>query len=103
MVVLTPAAQGQLLALIQHYESQDRPAATRNMMTAIEAAKERIVRAPAAGLAAPRPYPQLKKLGRLWLKEGRYWISYSATIPSAITGVFFETVDIPNWVKDTPT
>jgi hypothetical protein len=69
------------------------------MMAAIEAAKAQITRAPSAGLPAPRPYPQLKKLGRLWLKEGRYWITYSPTIPPAITGVFFETVDIPNWLS----
>jgi hypothetical protein len=66
------------------------------MMAAVEAAKERIAHAPAVGLSAPRPYPALKRLGRLWLKEGRYWISYSATKPPAITGVFFETVDIPS-------
>jgi plasmid stabilization system protein ParE len=70
VVVLTPEAEAHLKGLILHYESLDRPAATRNMMTAVEAAKERIARAPAAGLPAPRPYPQLKKLGRLWLKEG---------------------------------
>ncbi len=98
MVVLTQEAEAHIKGLILHYESLDRPAATRNMMAAVEAAKERIARAPAVGLSAPRPYPQLKKFGRLWLKEGRYWISYSPTNPPAITGVFFETVDIPNWV-----
>lgn len=81
-----------------HYESLDRAAAVRNLLHAIEAVRERIVRSPTAGLAAPRTYPDLKKPGRLWLKEGRYWISYSPTKPPAITGVFFETVDIPNWV-----
>jgi plasmid stabilization system protein ParE len=98
VVVLTPEAQRQLQDLIVHYESLDRPAATRNMMAAVEAAKERIISSPAAGLSAPRPYPELKKLGRIWMKEGRYWISYSPTHPPAITGVFFETVDIPSWV-----
>jgi len=68
------------------------------MMAAVEAAKQRIADAPAAGLPAPRPYPQLKKPGRLWLKQGRYWISYSISDPPAITGVFFETVDIPGWL-----
>ncbi len=75
MVVLTPEAQAQLIRLVIHYESLDRSAATRNIMAAVESAKERIVHAPTAGLPAPRPYPELKKAGRLWLKEGRYWIS----------------------------
>jgi hypothetical protein len=67
-------------------------------MAAVSAAKNRLAAGPEAGLPAPRPYPRLKKPGRLWLKEGRYWISYSATTPPVITGVFFETVDIPKWV-----
>jgi len=65
VVFLTPEAEAHLTGLIAHYESLDRPAATRNMMAAVKAAKERIIRDPAAGLPAPRPYPKLKKPGRL--------------------------------------
>jgi hypothetical protein len=67
-------------------------------LTAIENAKARIARDPNAGLPSPRSYPTLKKPGRLWIKEGRYWISYTDTKPPIISGVFFETADIPNWV-----
>lgn len=98
MVELTPQADEQVSRLESHYEALDRVEAVFNLLRAVEAAKARIARAPEAGLPAPRPYPALKKPGRLWLKEGRYWISYSPTKPLAITGVFFETVDIPGWV-----
>ena len=98
MVALTPEADQQVSRLESHYEALNRVEAVLNLLRAVEAAKERIARAPAGGLPAPRPYPDLKKLGRLWLKEGRYWISYNATLPPAITGVFFETVDIPGWI-----
>ncbi len=35
-----------------------------------------IVANPALGLAAPRPYPHLALPGRLWIKAGRYWVTY---------------------------
>jgi hypothetical protein len=31
----------------------------------------------------------------LWLKAGRYWISYTDATPPIISGVSFETADIP--------
>jgi plasmid stabilization system protein ParE len=83
--------------LIAHYEKLDRPAATRNLLAAVEAAQQKIAANPAAGLPAPRVYPKLRKPGRRWVKSGRYWISYTETTPPIISGVFFETVDIPNW------
>lgn len=98
MVVLTPKADKQVSDLEAHYEALNRIGAVRNLLDAVERAKARIMLAPAAGLLTPRPYPNLKRTGRLWLKEGRYWISYTATNPPAITGVFFETVDIPRHV-----
>jgi len=98
LVDLSPEAQAQLKALIVHYEALHRPAATRNMLSAVEAAQGRIAANPTGGLAAPRPYPRLRKPGRLWIKAGRYWISYSNTKPPIISGVFFETVDIPKWL-----
>ena len=51
---------------------------------------------PEAGLPAPRPYPALAKVGRRWIIEGSYWISYSLTTPPAISGVFYAMADIPN-------
>jgi hypothetical protein len=68
------------------------------MLMAVDAARARIAATPLAGMPAPRPYPNLKKPGRLWLKSGRYWISYSSR-PLVIIGIFFETVDIPRHVS----
>jgi len=99
VIALTREAAKQVTDLESHYEALDRVAAVHNLLLAIEGAKARIANSPTIGLPAPRPYPELKKLGRLWLKAGRYWISYSTTIPPVITGVFFETVDIPRHIE----
>ena len=58
-------------------------------------AERKIEHDPAAGLAAPRPYPQLAHPGRAWIKSGRYWVAYDTADPPVIIGVFFETSDIP--------
>jgi len=79
-----------------YYEEKGRVAASVNLLRALERAKQRIVQTPQAGLDAPRPYPTLKRHGRRWIIEGRYWISYSLTTPPVISGVFYVTADIPN-------
>ena len=38
----------------------------------------------------------LAKVGRRWIIEGSYWISYSLTTPPVISGVFYAMADIPN-------
>jgi plasmid stabilization system protein ParE len=96
VIALTPEAEAQVDRLIQHYEAKERLQAAVNLLHALERAKERIASAPEAGLAAPRPYPSLKRLGRRWIIEGRYWISYSLTTPPVISGVFYATADIPS-------
>ena len=50
---------------------------------------------PRAGLLAPRPYPELRRAGRRWIIEGRYWIAYSLSSPPVISAVFYDTADIP--------
>lgn len=94
MVSLTVEAEGHLRELIAHYEAHDRLEAARNLLAALTEAQERIAANPGAGLPAPRPYPDLKKPGRLWLKAGRYWVAYCQN-PLVITGVFYEMADIP--------
>jgi hypothetical protein len=61
----------------------------------MESARRKIAANPAVGLPAPRPYPQLARPGRRWLKAGRYWIAYSAEGSPSIIGVFYETSNIP--------
>lgn len=96
MIALSPEAEAQLDALIVHYETLDRVEASTNLLNALERAKARISERPEAGLPAPRPYPALAKVGRRWIIEGSYWISYSLTTPPVISGVFYAMADIPN-------
>lgn len=95
---LSPRAEGNLDALLAHYEERGRPEATAGPLAAIEKASARIKNAPGAGLSAPRPYPSLASDGRRWIKEEAYWIAYSTTEPPVILGVFYETADIPRRV-----
>jgi hypothetical protein len=96
MVLITAAAQSQLEALERHYDRLNRDLATIRMTEAVAMAAGRIEDNPGPFWAAPRPYPDLSDLGWRWLKEGRYWVAF-AGIPGghAITGVFFDTANIP--------
>ena len=96
MIALSPEAEGQLDALIAHYELLGRVEASINLLNALERAKARISERPEAGLPAPRPYPSLAKVRRRWIIEGAYWISYSLTTPPVISGVLYAMADIPN-------
>lgn len=96
MISLSPEAEAQVDRLIAYYEAKGRVAASVNLLNALEQAKRRIAQTPKSGLAAPRPYPGLKRLGRRWIIQGSYWISYSLQTPPVISGVFYVTADIPN-------
>ena len=95
MIGFTARAAQQFLELRQHYESLQRPEAVRGLIAALEQASRKIEANPEAGLAAPRPYPQLVRPGRAWVKSGRYWIAYNTTRPPVIAAVFYETANIP--------
>lgn len=98
MIALSPEAESQVDRLVAYFEEKGRVAASANLLGALERAKLRIAKAPDAGLEAPRPYLALKRHGRRWIIEGRYWISYSLTTPPTISGVFYATADIPKRV-----
>jgi plasmid stabilization system protein ParE len=95
LIALTPEARQHVRSLRVYYEERGRPEATRALRNALIAAWEKISISPAAGLPAPRPYPQLAQSGRLWLKSGGYWIAYRTEPAPAIVAVFFETANIP--------
>lgn len=98
MIALSREAEAHVDRLIAHYEAKGRIEAAINLLNALERAKLRIANVPDVGLEAPRPYPGLKRLGRRWIIEGRYWISYSLTVPPVISGVFYVTANIPKRV-----
>jgi plasmid stabilization system protein ParE len=95
LTVLTPRAARQVRALRQHYEKLGRPEATRNLLAAIESAWHLITTNPAAGLPAPRPYPNVARPGRAWVQAGRYWIAYITRPSLAIVAVVYDAADIP--------
>jgi plasmid stabilization system protein ParE len=94
-LIYTPEALRQVDALLRHYEALERDGAARALLAALADAERRIERKPTAGLAAPRPYPELVAEGDAWVKAGRYWIGYRTAEPPAIFAVFFETANIP--------
>jgi hypothetical protein len=102
VIALSFEAQGHVDRLIDYYEFKGRLQASINLLHALERAKVRIARKPEAGLGAPRPYPMLAYPGRRWIIEGRYWISYSLTLPPVSSGVFYVTADIPNRISMGP-
>jgi len=69
--------------------------AIRAFRAALDQAERKIESNPAAGLAAPRPYPRLARPGRAWMKAGRYSVAYSTTQPPVIVAAFYETANIP--------
>ena len=95
MIAFTAKAQRQIRALRRHYDSLGRTEATRNLVIAMQEAAERIEADPAGGLPAPRPYPELARPRRAWVKAGRYWVLDRTTTPPVIIAVFFETANIP--------
>lgn len=98
MIRLSPRAAQDLDALLAYYDAHDRAEAVRNLQAAVARAAARIERDPGAGLPAPRHYPGLARNGRLWVREGAYWISYTTNDPPVISGVFHERADIPSRV-----
>ena len=94
MISLTARATRQIARLCRHYERLKRPEAIRNLSAALDDAEQRIEGDPAAGLPAPRPYPELARQGQAWIKTGSYWIRYRTTSPPVITGVFHDRADI---------
>jgi hypothetical protein len=80
---------------VQHYEDRRRTEAIRGLFAALDAAGRTIESNPSAGFAAPRPYPQVARKGRAWVKAGRYWVAHSTRFPPVIVAVFYETADIP--------
>jgi len=81
--------------LRQHGEDRARPEATRALVAALEKAWQAIAIHPAAGLAVPRPHPNLARPGWAWVRAGRGWVAYNTQPRPVIVAVFHDTADIP--------
>jgi plasmid stabilization system protein ParE len=98
VIAVSRLAGAQISGLTAYFEELGRMQAATNLLAALERASRRIVRAPDAGLPAPRPYPALVHLGFRWIKEGPYWVAYMMDPSPIIVGVYHEAADIPNRV-----
>jgi plasmid stabilization system protein ParE len=95
---LSRRAARAVAQLRRYYEQKGRPEASDNLLFALERASERIAREPEMGLIAPRPYPEVAHAGERLIKEGRYWIAYSLTIPPVILAVVYDQADLPRLI-----
>jgi plasmid stabilization system protein ParE len=94
LIAYTARALRQIDDLIRHYEDRERIEAIHALSAALDETEAKIGSNPAAGLAAPRPYPGLARTGRAWIKAGRYWVAYDTKTPPVIVAVFYEAADI---------
>jgi plasmid stabilization system protein ParE len=95
LIKFTSRAGRQLADLKAHYVKNLRLNALESLDKALVTAAAAIELAPAKGLPAPRPYPQLARPGILWRHQGRYWIAWRRVPNLAITAVFYDAADIP--------
>jgi plasmid stabilization system protein ParE len=95
VISYTPRAARQVRALLDHYHRLERPEAIANLLAALREASATVENNPAAGLAAPRSYPNLIRPGWAWVKAGRYWFAYRQRPTVAFVAVFYETANIP--------
>lgn len=95
MTGYTDEARRQIESLGAFYREKGRPDALLNLLDALEKAEALIDHNPTAGLAAPRPYPRLRREGRFWIKVGTYWIAYVIRPSRVIIAVFHDRADIP--------
>ena len=99
MIRLTLTASRQIDELVDHFVAKRRDEAIENLNAAARSAYRDIEHAPLAGRPYPTPYPDLRRLGFLWLKVHRYWFGYSlAKGYPVVTNVFYESADIPSRV-----
>jgi plasmid stabilization system protein ParE len=97
VIRLSRSAREQVSSLSNYYSDLDRPEAVRNLRAIIAKAIERIEAQRGLFFPAPRPYPNLRRQGWIWLKQGPYWIAYASDREGAvIRAIFHETADIPS-------
>jgi plasmid stabilization system protein ParE len=98
LIVYSPRALRQIADIRHHYEQLNRIEAINALEAALHEAEYKIELDPAAGLPAPRPYPQLARPRVAWVKAGRYWVAYRTAPRLTIAAVFYATANIPGRV-----
>ncbi len=100
MIRQTRAAAAQIEALLEHFLTRDRDAATRNLLRAVREALDRIEADPAVGRPHPGPYPGVARWGYRWIRVRRYWFGYAmAPDGPVLTNVIYDAADLPGWVE----
>ncbi len=67
-----------------------------NLAKALQGAAERIEAQHGRFYDAPRPYPELARLGLRWTLQGRYWVAFEERGGRlAIVAIFHATANIP--------
>ena len=94
MIRLSATARQQVRELTAHYRKSRRPEAIRNLITAVEVARQRLEAGPRRPREYPATYRELALPGRAWLKEGRYWFAYEVSDPPVIAAVFWDAADL---------
>ena len=95
MITLSPRAERHVESLLRHFDKLGRPEAQAALIAALDEAARIIESSPGVGLTSPRPYPDLARPDRVWIKSGRYWIAYRHRPSPVIVAVFHDTADIP--------
>ena len=95
MISISPRARRDIRELQRHFLDKGRPEAVENLLAAVREASGIIGRDQDAGIASPRPYPQLERRRIAWVKVHRYWIGYRQDPKPTIAAVFYDTADIP--------
>lgn len=102
MIDYTPTARRHVNELIAHYRRIRRPEAIRNLHAALAKLEAMIE----AGSARPRDFPatyrNLARDGRVWLREGIYWIAYETSEPPIIVAVFWAGADLAGRYPEVP-
>lgn len=76
MARLTDDARRQVDRLDEHFAARGRDRASELLTEAVAAALRAAENPRTRWLSAPRPYPELTRLGYRWIKVHRYWIGY---------------------------
>ena len=97
MARLTAEAANQVRTLTRHFLRLERPEAAKRLTQTVHQAQSSVDDPALRWFPAPRPHPQLARLGFRWIKLHRYWVAFriERNGETLIHHVLDETTDIP--------